>query len=81
MVRELRTGSNLQRIQALNEKLQAIEGGMDKTLNELIRGLYNATENPGRVVFLKDLYELLEKVTDRCRDAGNVVGQIALKGS
>lgn len=81
MVRELRAGANLQRIQGLNEKLQAIEGGMDKTLNELVRGLYNATENPGRVVFLKDIYELLEKVTDRCRDAGNVVGQIALKGT
>jgi uncharacterized protein Yka (UPF0111/DUF47 family) len=28
---------------------------------------------------LKDLYELLEKVIDRCRDAGNVVTHIVLK--
>ena len=30
---------------------------------------------------LKDLYELLEKVIDRCRDAGNVIFHIVLKNS
>lgn len=81
MVRGLRAGAPVARIQSLNEKLQAIEGDMDDALNELVRGLYNATDNPGRVVFLKDVFELLEKVTDRCRDAGNVVSQIVLKGA
>jgi uncharacterized protein Yka (UPF0111/DUF47 family) len=81
MVRELRVGATVSKIRTLNEKLQAIEGEMDDALNEFVRGLYNATENPGRIVFLKDIFELLEKVTDRCRDAGNVVSQIVLKGS
>jgi len=81
MVKELRSGAGVGRIKTLNEKLQSIEGDMDNALNELVRGLYNATENPGRVIFLKDIYELLEKVTDRCRDAGNVINQIALKGT
>lgn len=81
MVRQLRAGATVPRIKTLNEQLQTIEGDMDDALNELVRGLYNATENPGRVVFLKDVYELLEKVTDRCRDAGNVVSQIVLKGA
>jgi uncharacterized protein Yka (UPF0111/DUF47 family) len=30
---------------------------------------------------LKDLYELLEKVFDRCRDAGNVISHVVLKHS
>jgi uncharacterized protein Yka (UPF0111/DUF47 family) len=30
---------------------------------------------------LKDLYELLEKIIDRCRDVGNVISQIVLKNS
>lgn len=81
MVRGLRAGAPVSQIKMLNEKLQTIEGNMDDALNELVRGLYNATDNPGRVVFLKDIYELLEKVTDRCRDAGNVVSQIVLKGA
>lgn len=81
MVKELRKGLSIARVNALNQELQAVEGEADKTVNELLRGLYNTSEHPGRVVFLKDLYELLEKVTDRCRDAGNVVLQIVLKGA
>ena len=30
---------------------------------------------------MKDVYELLEKVIDRCRDAGTVVTHIVLKNS
>jgi uncharacterized protein Yka (UPF0111/DUF47 family) len=81
MVKELRKGLTKTRVNALNQELQAVEGEADKIVNELLRGLYNAAENPGRIVFLKDIYELLEKVTDRCRDAGNVVLQIVLKGA
>lgn len=81
MVKDLRNGLPRARLAALNQQMQAVEGEADKTTNELLRGLYNATENPGRVLFLKDVYELLEKVTDRCRDAGNVILQIVLKGS
>jgi uncharacterized protein Yka (UPF0111/DUF47 family) len=34
-----------------------------------------------RYLILKDLFELLEKAIDRCRDAGNVVHQVVLKNS
>lgn len=81
MVRELRRGANVAGVKAHNEELQMAEGAMDDALNDLVRGLYHATENPGRVLFLKDVYELLERVTDRCRDAGNIVSRIMLKGS
>jgi len=30
---------------------------------------------------LKDIYELMEKVIDRCHDAGNIVMHIVLKNS
>jgi hypothetical protein len=81
MVKELRKGLSKSRVGTLNQQMQTVEGEADKTTNELLRGLYNATENPGRILFLKDIYELLEKVTDRCRDAGNVILQIVLKGA
>jgi len=80
MVTELRQGISKTRANELNQAMQAVEGEADKITNELLGGLYNSTENPGRVLFLKDIYELLEKVTDRCRDAGNVIVQIVLKG-
>jgi len=80
MVKELRKGLTRTLVTTLNQQLQAVEGEADKTINALFGGLYNATENPGRVVFLKDVYELLERATDRCRDAGNIIFQIVLKG-
>jgi hypothetical protein len=81
MIQELRGGTHLESIKECNDKLQAIEGEADKTMNELLRDLYNGSYPSMKVIFLKDLYELLEKVVDRCRDAGNVINHIVLKNS
>jgi uncharacterized protein Yka (UPF0111/DUF47 family) len=81
MIQELRGRSHLQRIKEQNDRLQALEGDADKMLNEVLRNLYNQPEDSVKVIFLKDIYELLERAVDRCRDAGNVINQIALKSS
>lgn len=81
MVKSLRSGVNLDEIRSLNDKLQQIEGEADKAMMELYRDLFNGRHDAVKVIVLKDLYELLEKVIDRCRDAGNVISQIVLKNS
>jgi uncharacterized protein Yka (UPF0111/DUF47 family) len=81
MVQSLRSGVNLDEIKSLHDKLQQVEGDADKAMLDLLRDLYSGKHDAIRVVVLKDLYELLEKVVDRCRDAGNVISQIALKNS
>jgi len=81
MIKELRRGVNLDLIRAHNDQLQAVEGEADKLVLEHLRELYSGKQDAVKVVFLKDLFELLEKVTDRCRDAGNVINQIVLKNS
>lgn len=81
MVKELRKGVNLEKVKAQNDELQQIEGNADKLMVELLRDLYNGDHSAIRVIILKDLFELLEKVFDRCRDAGNIVFQIVLKHS
>ncbi len=81
MLKELRNGVNPVEIRTHNESLQAIEGEADKLALELQRDLYGGKYDPIKVIFLKELYELLEKVTDRCRDAGNVISHIVLKNS
>jgi hypothetical protein len=81
MVKQLRDVKLLERIKELNDRLQFVEGEADKLMVELLRDLYSGKHDALRVVILKDLYELMEKVIDRCRDAGNVVLQIALKNS
>ena len=62
-------------------QLKHIEGEADKLMIESLQQLYNGDYSSLRVVILKDLYELLEKIFDRCRDVGNVVFQIVLKHS
>src|SRR5881398_1994269 len=79
MVQQLRKGTDIRTAREMNARLQTIEGDADKLELELLRDLYHGDHSPKHVIFLRDLYELLEKVIDRCRDAGNVILQIVLK--
>ncbi len=81
MVQTLRRSPGIEEIKALNAKLQKIEGEADKIILELLRDLYSGERPPVQVIIMKDLYELLEKVIDRCRDVGNCVVHIVLKNS
>src|SRR6266699_3340060 len=48
---------------------------------ELLGELFHGEYDTKQIIFLRDLYELLEKVIDRCRDAGNIILQVVLKYS
>jgi uncharacterized protein len=80
MLAELKK-NNLSGISQHNSKLQRIEGEADKIMLEELRELYSGKHEALTAMALKDLYELLEKVFDRCRDAGNVVSHVVLKHS
>ena len=83
MVKQLRQlgAGRLDQVKEMNSKLQQIEGDADKLIMELLRDLYSGRHDPTKVMALKDLYELLEKIVDRCRDTGNVITHIFLKHS
>ena len=80
MLKELKK-NNFSSISQQNTKLQKIEGDADKLMLEEFRNLYSGQYEPLTALALKDLYEILEKVFDRCRDAGNVVSHVVLKHS
>lgn len=81
MVKMLRNHPRLNAMRDLNVHLQQLEGDADKLMVDLVTDLYNGKHDPLAVIITLDLYELLEKVIDRCRDAGNIVFQIVLKYS
>ena len=81
MIHELRRNVNLEKIRTLNDQLQVLEGEGDKLILEELKKLYSGSHDGIKVVFLKDIFELIEKVFDRCRDAGNVINHIVLKNS
>jgi len=81
MVKELRRGVHLETVKGQNDKLQQIEGEADELMLAALSELYNGDHSAIHLVFQKDLFELLEKVFDRCRDVGNIVFHIVLKNS
>lgn len=81
MVKQLRKGVNLERIQEANNRLQYAEGEADKVMLALVKDLYNGPYDAKEVVILMELYDLVEAAVDRARDAGQVVLQIMLKYS
>src|SRR6267378_2809840 len=81
MVKQLRKGTDAATAREMNAKLQSIEGEADKLELDLLRDLYQGDYEAKQVIFLRDLFALIEKVIDRCRDAGNIVLEVALKYS
>ena len=81
MVRKLRHRAHLETMKERNDKMHYLEGEADKLMLDLIKDLYGGKHEPLKVIIILDLYETLEKIIDRCRDAGNVIFQIVLKYS
>lgn len=77
----LRKGMKLEDAKNAMDRLKAIETEADRLILENYRDVYTGRYQPLTAFALKDLYELLEKGIDRCRDAGNVVYHIVLKNS
>jgi uncharacterized protein len=81
MVKQLHDMEDMEKIKIFNDRLQLVEVEADKYMNELLRDLYGGKYEAIRAMAVRDVYELIEKVIDRCHDAGNVVMQIVLKNS
>ena len=81
LVKSLRQGMDLKNVKELNDKLQFLESEADRHMMSLYQNLFGSRYEPLQVIALKDLHELLEKVIDRCRDAGNVIAHIVLKNA
>jgi uncharacterized protein len=81
MVKQLRKGPNISTTREMNTRLQTIEGDADKLELEVLHDLFHGDYSAKHIIFLRDLYDLLEKVIDRCRDAGNIILQVVLKYS
>jgi uncharacterized protein Yka (UPF0111/DUF47 family) len=81
MVKHLRDLRHLEEIHELNTKLQYLEAEADKLILDLLKELYSGRYDATQAMVIRDLFELMEKAVDRCRDAGNVVMHIVLKNS
>jgi uncharacterized protein Yka (UPF0111/DUF47 family) len=81
MMGELRRGLRIDPVKKLQDRLQALESEGDRMLLSAYRTLYVEGGDVLRAVLAKDLFELIEKAIDKCRDVGNIVYSIVLKNS
>jgi uncharacterized protein Yka (UPF0111/DUF47 family) len=81
MVKQLRGGTQIEKIREANDRLQYAEGEADKVMLGLLKDLYQGPYDAKELVILQELYEMVEQAVDRCRNAGNIVVQIVLKYS
>src|SRR3954467_5365045 len=68
MVKQLRGGTTIQKIQGANDRLQFAEGEADKVMLSLLRELYHGPYDAKMLVILQELYEMVEQAIDRCRN-------------
>lgn len=63
------------------DELHDLETRGDDVLGELLKKLFRETEDARTLILRKDIYDMLERVLDRYRDASAVALQIVLKHS
>lgn len=81
MIGELRRGLRIDPVKKLQDRLQTLESEGDRMLLSPYRTLYVEGNDAMRAMLAKDLFELMEKAIDKCRDVGNIVYSIVLKNS
>ncbi len=77
---ELRDMKDLRTITACCVLINSLENESDEILDKAMLQLFESpTESPVNLIKKKDLYEMLETVTDKCEDAANVLETIIIK--
>jgi len=59
--------------------INSLENEGDDTLDKGMMQLFTSGINPVEIIKKKDLYQMLEIVTDKCEDAANVIESIIIK--
>lgn len=82
MVKKLRKNPNVEQIKEMNSNLLNYEAESDRIMLVFMQELFNkADTSMVNLLANKNLQELQEKLTERFRDAGNIVFRIVLKYS
>lgn len=78
-VMELRDMRDLRSITEVCVLINSLENEGDDLLDSGMMQLFNMNTNPLELIKKKDLYQMLEIVTDKCEDAANVIESIIIK--
>lgn len=80
-VNELRSMKNLRNVAEACVVINSLEGKADVLYDQAISSLFDSDRSTLEVVKLKDIYEEMEIVTDKCEDSADVIETIIIKYS
>lgn len=78
-VKELRDLKNTQKIVECIIKINSYENSADDMFDLSIERLFDSDVDAKELIKKRELYQVLETVTDKCEDAGNVIESIVVK--
>ncbi|MFT4094292.1 MAG: DUF47 family protein [Niabella sp.] len=78
-VAELRDMKKIRNITEALVKINSIENQADDVFDMSIEKLFNTEPDTKEVIKKRDIYQVMETVTDKCEDAGNVIESIIIK--
>jgi len=78
-VSELRNMKNMRNITEALVKINSIENQADDIFDFSIDRLFNTEDDAKEVIKKRDIYQVMEIVTDKCEDVSNVIESIIIK--
>lgn len=78
-VTEIRNLKNTHKIVECVIKINSIENQADEIFDSCIEKLFDSDVDVKELIKRRELYQILEIVTDKCEDAGNVIESIVVK--
>ena len=78
-VKELRNMRDMRKITEALVKVNSIENQADDIFDLCIERLFESEPDAKEVIKRREIYQVMETVTDKCEDAGNVIESIIIK--
>jgi predicted phosphate transport protein (TIGR00153 family) len=78
-VKELRNMENMRNITEALVKINSIENQADDIFDMSIERLFDTEPDAKEVIKKREIYQVMEIVTDKCEDASNVIESIIIK--
>ncbi|MET0635732.1 MAG: DUF47 family protein [Chitinophagaceae bacterium] len=78
-VKELRDMKNMRNITEALVKINSIENQADDVFDMSIERLFDTEPDAKEVIKKREIYQVMEIVTDKCEDASNVIESIIIK--
>ena len=74
-------GGKLEPIAEYCVEVNALENEADRVCREAISRLFDEEKDPIQLIKWKEIFETLEKATDRCEDASNILESVVVKNA